>query len=152
MNETVLPYAGTSGWSGSETSKNRAISADESGLTTQRQKETLLELRYASRTGLTWKELATLANLHHGQASGVLSVLHKAGKIERLKATRGKCAIYVLPEFVHDRPTAQSKKTKTGINSNKLIDLNQYIDFLRFNQNISDDVYKGLKAIIKRND
>jgi hypothetical protein len=36
-------------------------------------------------TGITWKEFSEITGLHHGTASGVLSVLHKAGRIARLK-------------------------------------------------------------------
>ena len=37
----VLPYAGTSGWSGSRTSEERARQEDENGTTSWRQSETL---------------------------------------------------------------------------------------------------------------
>ena len=98
-----LPYAGTSGHSGSETSKARAILADRSGETRDRQQRTLFFLERYGRQGLTWKELSTVTNWHHGTASGVLSVLHKSGKIARLKDQRGKCKIYVLPAFIDGR-------------------------------------------------
>lgn len=40
---------------------------------------------------------------HHGQASGVLSVLHKAGRVVRLREVRGRCKVYVLPQFADGR-------------------------------------------------
>jgi hypothetical protein len=49
---------------------------------------------------MTWKELGDTHDWHHGQVSGVLSVLHKAGFIARLSETRNRCAVYVSPEFV----------------------------------------------------
>jgi len=31
--------------------------------------------------------------------------LHKVGKLVRLTEVRGKCKVYVLPQYVNDRPT-----------------------------------------------
>ena len=59
--------------------------------------------------GATWKELAEQLSLHHGSASGVLSVLHLTGKVERLNETRNRCKIYVLPDFVAGRMTEKRK-------------------------------------------
>jgi hypothetical protein len=112
VSDAILPYAGTSGWSGSETSKQRATDADKSGKTRVRQVLALNHIRHNADRGLTWKDLSEITNWHHGTASGVLSVLHKAGKIERLKQTRDKCAIYVAPEFVLGSVTAKPKIRK----------------------------------------
>jgi hypothetical protein len=111
---TVLPYAGTSGWSGSDTSKERALREDGEGTTGYRQSETLGVLWDAGYWGVTWSELAELYGWHHGQASGVLSVLHKAGKIVRLKARRNKSAIYVLPNYINDREVSERKVKTCG--------------------------------------
>ena len=56
---------------------------------------------------MTWREVADTTEWHHGQASGALSVLHKEGRLARLRNRRDKCAVYVLPEFVHGRETAR---------------------------------------------
>lgn len=100
-----LPYAGTSGHSGSSTSESRARSEDADGITTARQTETIRALREAASRGLTWVELADPLGWHHGQASGALSVLHKTGWIARLTETRQRSKVYVLPEYVAGRPT-----------------------------------------------
>jgi len=105
----VLPYGGTSGWSGSETSRDRAVTADKSGKTGKNQQEVLQQLELARGRGVTWQELSDATGWHHGTASGALSVLHKTGLITRLKDKRGKCAIYVLPDFVQDRETETHK-------------------------------------------
>lgn len=108
----LTPYAGTSGWSGSETSRERAVNADRDGTTRNRQKRTLELIEQHASYGLTWKELSELTGWHHGSASGVLSVLHKAGLIARLSGrlnTRQRCAIYVMPQYVNERATAQPK-------------------------------------------
>lgn len=100
----ILPYAGTSGHSGSETSRLRAVEADRSGVTQARQQAVLELIQHNNYHGVTWKEVADTLNLHHGSASGSLSVLHKAGRIVRLKETRDKCKIYVLDRYRNDRP------------------------------------------------
>lgn len=105
-----LPYAGTSGHSGTTTSRERAINADKSGQTGRRQKETLMFLWMQHENGATWKEIADELNLHHGSASGVLSVLHLAGRIERLAETRNRCKVYVLPEYVNGRAVEKRKQ------------------------------------------
>lgn len=91
-----------------------AWTADQDGTTSYRQ-QTVLDLLSVpgidvpgtgQAGGITWTELARYTGWHHGQASGVLSVLHKAGRIARLTATRDRCAVYVLPCYVNGRETA----------------------------------------------
>lgn len=101
--DPILPYAGTSGHSGSDTSERRARTEDSNGTTTARQSETLRRLADAGSHGMTWHDLADLAGWHHGQASGVLSVLHRSGLIARLTISRNRCKVYVLPMFVNGR-------------------------------------------------
>jgi hypothetical protein len=120
MQTLEFPYAGTSGWAGSETSRERAEQQDQDGTFSKRQKQTMQELWQVGSMGLTWRELAFTFNLHHGQASGVLSVLHKAEKISRLEERRNRCAVYVLPEFVNGRETSQHANTKAGGDKAKL--------------------------------
>lgn len=130
--QPVLPYGGTtqprnSGYAaGADTSRDRALTADADGTTTRRQRSALAVLsdRWLHEHGggyigldhgTTWKELATFYGWHHGQASGVLSVLHKAGKIARLTERRNRCAVYVLPEYVNGRETApHGRQQPTG--------------------------------------
>ena len=107
-----LPYAGTSGFSGTDTSRDRAITQDSNGTTGRRQLETLQFLAMRANYGATWKELAEQLSLHHGSASGVLSVLHLAGRVERLHSSRNGCKIYVMPEFVLGRATEKRKVKK----------------------------------------
>jgi hypothetical protein len=101
----ALPYAGTEGFAGSEASKKAAIDAVIHGTASKRQRYVLILAGRAKERGVTVAELRD-ASLHHGRVSGALSVLHKVGKLARLKETRGKCSIYVLPEYVNGRPTS----------------------------------------------
>ena len=95
LNQPELPYNGTSGHSGTDTSRERALHADRSGKTALRQAQALNLLSQREMAGLTWKEFSEITGLHHGTASGVLSVLHKTGRIARLKETRNGCKVYV---------------------------------------------------------
>lgn len=108
----VLPYAGTSGWSGTNTSKERAITADRNGETKLRQNQTITHTRHQGVRGLTWAELSEITNWHHGTSSGALSVLNKAGRLVRLKERRNRSSVYVTPEFVNGR-TISIQRTKT---------------------------------------
>ena len=101
-----LPYNGTSGWSGSNTSKERAEWNDNSGITGRNQRIALKFLSLEGEHGLTWVELAAITQWHHGASSGVLSVLHKEGAIARLsEVKRDRCKVYVHPDYVLGRTT-----------------------------------------------
>jgi hypothetical protein len=103
LNQPELPYNQTSGHSGTDTSKARALHADRSGKTALRQAQALNLLSQRKMSGLTWKELSEITGLHHGTASGVLSVLHKTGRIARLKESRNGCKVYVDVSCVEGR-------------------------------------------------
>jgi hypothetical protein len=114
LGQPELPYAGTSGYRGSDTSESRARRDDRDGTTGKRQAETIEALRHAGIGGLTWKELGQEYNWHHGQASGVLSVLHKTEKICRLREARNRCKVYVHPSFLNERETEAHRGSITG--------------------------------------
>lgn len=111
----ALPYNGSSGWCGTDTSRERADRNDSDGTTSHVQTNTLEALIRAGVDGLTWKELSELHGWHHGTASGALSVLHKAGFISRLAQSRNRCKIYVDVDWVQGRtvePHGVSKVAK----------------------------------------
>ncbi len=144
-----LPYAGTSGYSGSDTSYARAVEADRSGTTKLRQQSVLELLKHNNYYGMTWKDVSEQLDLHHGSASGTLSVLHKAGEILRLKETRDKCKVYVLSQYRNDRPAEAYGGKRVNrrdiireiqafagdyghhINGRDVVIVDQLIDFLR---------------------
>ena len=95
MSSAYVPYNGTAGWSGTDTSMARAVDNVTSGRELNNQEKALAYIKNAGVFGVTWKELAIEMLWHHGTASGVLSVLHKEGEITRLRRTRGRCKIYI---------------------------------------------------------
>lgn len=97
------PYSGTSGWSGSDTSRTRAVTSDRDGTTTARQQKVLDLLSSRGYDGVIWHDVAAEFGWHHGTASGVLSVLHKEGAIVRLAETRNRCKVYVSVDQVEGR-------------------------------------------------
>ena len=112
LNQPELPYNGTSGHSGTDTSRERALHADRSGKTALRQAQALNLLAQRKLLGMTWKELSEITGLHHGTASGVLSVLHKTGRIARLKETRKGCKVYVDVACIQGRVVERQGRKK----------------------------------------
>lgn len=101
--EPLLPYNGTSGWSGSDTSRERAVNRDTTGITARSQAAVMRMVRAAGPAGVTWQELSNVTGWHHGTASGALSVLHKEGLLARLSERRNRCKVYVTPENLAGR-------------------------------------------------
>lgn len=127
----MLPYAGTSGWSGSDTSQARAEHDDaggEQGVTGKRQRAVLDLAARCGTNGITWLETAEALNIHHGAASGALSVLHKEGRLARLALSRGDAKIYVLPLYAEGR--AIEAHGRTSSNADRPI-LNEAITLLK---------------------
>lgn len=111
----ALPYAGTSGFSGSSTSEERARTQDADGTTGRRQREVLRLLHRYQHSGLTVHELTDRTGWHHGQGSAVLSNLHKVGTITRLTERRDRCQVYVLPEYVEGRETVAQGSRRAAV-------------------------------------
>lgn len=103
---TARPYAGTSGHSGSSTSRERAERRDASGLTGATQQAVYDLAKREGPQGVTVAEARGVLDQHHGTVSGALSVLHMEGILERLTERRDRCQVYVLPDFTLGRETA----------------------------------------------
>jgi hypothetical protein len=97
MSTAYVPYNGTAGWSGTDTSKARAINNVITGREENNQEKTL-EMLKQHPNGLIWKDIAVANNWHHGTASSVLSILHKVGAIVRSTEVRNKCKVYYHPD------------------------------------------------------
>jgi hypothetical protein len=110
MSSAYVPYNGTAGWSGTDTSQQRAVDNIHSGRELNNQEFALFILKSRGIHGATWKEIATHTGWHHGTASGVLSVLHQSGAIVRLYSARNRCKIYVHQDFKDDVKYSTYKK------------------------------------------
>lgn len=104
----VTPYAGNGGWSGSATSRARAEHDVVSGKLAKRQQQVLDRLS-SEPNGMIWKELGACLGLHHGQISGALSNLHKAGFVFQLLEPRDGCLPYVHNKFTTMYPERKER-------------------------------------------
>jgi hypothetical protein len=97
--QPYVPYNSTAGWSGTDTSQERAMYNLRTGKELNNQQKALAYIKQAGSQGLTWKELSQLTDMHHGTASGVLSVLHKSGATLRTTRIRNGCKVYMDIQF-----------------------------------------------------
>jgi len=93
---------GTGGWSGADTSRDRAEHERDTGKLSQRLVLILHALDIAGARGATWKELADLTGWHHGRVSSALTNLHKQGLVFTLKTRRNHCHPYVHGAWLYD--------------------------------------------------
>jgi hypothetical protein len=99
-----LTYAGTSGWSGTDTSEERARREDSNGKTLHVQSIVMAHVSRQGMDGRTVAELRrALPQMHHGSISSALTNLHRAGMLVCLTEKRERCHVYVRPEFVNGR-------------------------------------------------
>ena len=91
---------GSGGWSGADTSRDRAEHERDSGELSHRLAVVLAHLHKERQGGMTWKELADLTGWHHGQVSSALTNLHKQGLVFTLRRRRGNCHPYVHAEWL----------------------------------------------------
>jgi len=104
MTQGILPYGEKgSGWSGSETSRERAEREDAMGITGRRQAEVYGLLATHTTKGMTVKEVEDWLGIGHGPASSALTHLHRAGRVARLKERRFNQQVYVLKGYTADR-------------------------------------------------
>lgn len=96
-----LPYNGTEGYVDSPASKERAVREAKEGVAGNRQQLILELVKEAGMHGLTWGEVQRqLPELHHGQISASLSVLHKGGDLFQLRPKRERSHPYVHHSFL----------------------------------------------------
>lgn len=99
MTQIQLPYNGTAGYVPTAASKERAVREVQDGTLSTRLQRVLTVLDERSTQGATWREIAYTLNLHHGQASGALSTLHRMGCVFSLRDKRNKCHPYVHAKY-----------------------------------------------------
>lgn len=72
---------------------------------TRVQEATVLIITEHRDRGATVADMREWLGVHHGTASGALSILHRNGRIARLAERRDGCKIYVVPQYVMGRTT-----------------------------------------------
>lgn len=120
----LFPYAGSHGHVERPASIQRAERERGEGKVSDRAFRVLAELKRRGVHGGTWQELGDVLGLHHGQISGSLSVLHKAGRVFTTREQRDRCHVYVhedwrgayIPEERFDEPV----RTKGAIRKEAL--------------------------------
>ena len=110
MSNAYVPYNGTAGWSGTDTSQQRALDNIHSGRELNNQQLALSILKSRGTEGATWKEIATETGWHHGTCSGILSVLHQSGAIVRTFTVRNRCKVYVHQNYKQEVRSEEYKK------------------------------------------
>jgi hypothetical protein len=120
-----LGYNGTSGYnSQSDTSREAAYHDLVEGVTAKAQRLVLILAAQAGTKGITIAEVREAkGSLHHGKMSSALTNLHKDGRLARLEDRRGRCHIYVLPEFVDERVTQVFRPNRPQIDRVELVNL-----------------------------
>jgi hypothetical protein len=109
----ATPYAGTSGWSGSDTSRERAKRNDANGTTSTTQHAILDAVESSGFHGMTIADIREqFPDRHHGTLSGALTVLHMEGHLLRLAAKRSACKIYVAPRYRSGRDIEQPTRNR----------------------------------------
>lgn len=121
--EIWAEYNGTAGYVDRPASRERAFAEVADGTLGARQRQILDALDAVGVRGATWRELQEYlaqqgCNLHHGEISGALSNLHRAGQVFYLAEQRDRCHPYVhasfrkwvSPDLRYDEPA----KTRTS--------------------------------------
>ena len=99
--QLFTPYRGTGGYVERPASIERAVREAKDGTLSKRQQDLLKELASAGMEGATWQQLGLRLNMHHGQVSGALSNLHKAGEVFMLRKKFYKSHPYVAKQYRH---------------------------------------------------
>jgi hypothetical protein len=124
MTTDLFPYNGSAGHVERPASVQRAERERDSGALSERAATVLMELLQRGKHGATWQELSTDLDLHHGQISGCLSVMHKAGRVFSTKAQRDRCHVYVhdfyRPAFNADERFDEPVKTRSAARKDAL--------------------------------
>lgn len=130
MSIPALPYADhTDGHSGTDTSRRTA--EEHRGTAGERQHAVLNLLRERGARGLTVVDVRNTLIPHHGTASRVLTVLHIAGHVLRLKESRDNAKVYVLPEFRMTRPVEVYRGSKAKHQYEVLMELQHTVESLK---------------------
>lgn len=112
-------YQGTLGFVPVDTSKERAIQEANNGTAEDRLDRVFRSVKNAGINGAIWTDVANDLNMHHGQVSSALSVLHRSHKIVMLTTKINRCHPYVDAQWLQHLDASQvvhePKKTMTKL-------------------------------------
>ena len=98
--------------------------------------------------GVTWKDVSRALGIHHGQASGALSNLHRLGRVFVVAGEkRERCQVYVVDKWRNawddDQRLDSPVITKAGRRNIAVIDLADTVrGFLNANQYLSPQEWR----------
>lgn len=116
-----LPYAGTEGHNDTDTSRDAAW-AEAMKTATVRQRLVMILLRRKKEYGMTVKEFRDAKDgIHHGRASSALTSLHATGRIVALLERRTNATVYVLPEYVNERPVRPYVRSRKALSDEETV-------------------------------
>lgn len=148
MTEGIIPYgAKGSGWSGSETSRERAEREDSAGITGKRQAEVFALLATHTTQGMTVKEVETWLGIGHGPASSALTHLHRADRVARLKERRLNQEIYVLKGYVGGRDESPYRPRLVKPHP-KYLTKDQVLAIM-MDANVDETMYADVRAVLE---
>ena len=156
----LFNYQGTSGAVQRETSIAREEAERLSGETKARAGRFLALLHQEDEHGLTWTEIQKAyksvyrVELHHGQISGLLTNLHKAGEVFiSPKVKRGNCFAYIHKTYRHcflDEERFDSPvQTKAGIRKAALEKMLSQVKGLHEDLDEESEVAAALKLALR---
>ena len=117
---------GTTGHVDRPASRERAQREADDGTAADRALS-ILNLLTREPLGLTWGEVADRLGLHHGQASGALSNLHKTGRVFMLREKRGRAHPYVHSQYRDAYPEQERFDTPAQTRGGKIRELERQI-------------------------
>ena len=148
MTEGIIPY-GTkgSGWSGSETSRERAEREDATGITGKRQAQVFALLAQHTNDGMTVKEVEEALEIGHGPASSALTHLHRAERVVRLQERRLNQQVYVLRGYAEGR-LESPYRPRLGRKHPRYLTRDEVLEAM-MEGSVSEDLYEEVRAVLE---
>jgi hypothetical protein len=144
----MIAYGTTgSGDAGNESSRQRRILEDLTGLTGKRQREIFTRVVQSGYAGMTVGEVEDRLRLGHGQASSALTHLHRAQHLIRIKDQRMKQEIYLHPDYRGDREESPYRPRREHHHP-KFLTREQLLAVM-MDANVDESFYDDVRAVIE---
>jgi hypothetical protein len=148
MTQEYLPYGEKgSGWSGSETSRERAEREDSLGITGHRQAQVFALLATHTSKGMTVKEVEEALGIGHGPASSALTHLHRAERVVRLQERRLNQQVYCLRGYAEGRPESPYRPRLARPHPRYLT--KDQVLAVMADANVDESMYEEVRAVLE---